>query len=123
MQFGQPVSREPAGFEYDYFTLPPASPAMLSHSVEVHLAASFSSAGYPDWASSRPELLLLKVKSKPHLPWPPPPSGQFNLGNSSSHLVLKYGWEVHLAASFSSEGYPGWAFSPPELLLLKVGPI
>ena len=48
---------------YDYFQLPDISPAMLTHSVEVRVRASFSSEGYGAWAAVRPELLLLKARA------------------------------------------------------------
>ncbi len=50
---------------YDYFQLPDISPAMLTHSVEVRVRASFSSEGYGTWAAVRPELLLLKARPLP----------------------------------------------------------
>ena len=50
---------------YDYFQLPDISPAMLTHSVEVRVRASFSSEGYGAWAAVRPELLLLKARTPP----------------------------------------------------------
>ena len=52
-----------AARRYDYFQLPDISPAMLTHSVEVRIRASFSSEGYGTWAAVRPELLLLKAGS------------------------------------------------------------
>ena len=50
---------------YDFFQLPDTSPAMLTHAVEVRVSASFSSDGYGQWATARPELLLLKVRATP----------------------------------------------------------
>ncbi len=63
------VNKEESSFEYDFFQLPEISPAMLTHSVEVRIRASFSSSGYGEWAASRPELLLLKAR--PLTPIPP----------------------------------------------------
>lgn len=62
LQYGVPVVKEASSFEYDFFQLPEISPAMLTHSVEVRVRASFSSNGYGEWAAARPELLLLKVQ-------------------------------------------------------------
>lgn len=62
LQYGMPVVKEASSFEYDFFQLPEISPAMLTHSVEVRVRASFSSDGYGEWAAARPELLLLKVR-------------------------------------------------------------
>ena len=53
---------------YDFFQLPDTSPAMLTHSVELRVAASFSSDGYGQWAAARPELLLLKARRRRMLP-------------------------------------------------------
>ena len=61
LQYGVPVTKAAASFEYDFFQLPEISPAMLTHSVEVRVRASFSSEGYGEWAAARPELLLLKA--------------------------------------------------------------
>ncbi len=72
-----PVTKAAASFEYDFFQLPEISPAMLTHSVEVRVRASFSSDGYGEWAAARPELLLLKAR--------PPDSHLFNY-TCSSHL-------------------------------------
>ena len=58
-----PVSKAEANFEYDFFQLPEISPAMVTHSVEVRIQASYWSSGYGEWAAARPELLLLKVCS------------------------------------------------------------
>lgn len=61
LQYGVPVSKPKAAFEYDFFQLPDFNPAMLTHSVEVRIRASYASDGYSEWAAARPELLLLKV--------------------------------------------------------------
>ena len=60
--FGSVVAVPERAFEYDFFQLPELTPSILTHSVEVTITASFSSAGYGQWAASRPELLLLKVR-------------------------------------------------------------
>ena len=61
LEYAVPVSKAEANFEYDFFQLPDISPAMLTHSVEVRVQASYWSSGYGEWAAARPELLLLKV--------------------------------------------------------------
>ena len=68
LQYGVPVTKPESNFEYDFFQLPEISPAMLTHSVEVRVRASFSSDGYGEWAAARPELLLLKACLALHLP-------------------------------------------------------
>ena len=63
LEYGVQVYKEQSNFEYDFFQLPDISPAMLTHSVEVRIRASYWSTGYGEWAAARPELLLLKVRS------------------------------------------------------------
>ena len=63
LEYDVPVSKDEANFEYDFFQLPDINPAMLTHSVEVRISASYWSSGYGEWAAARPELLLLKVRS------------------------------------------------------------
>ena len=63
LEYGEPVSKGEANFEYDFFQLPDINPAMLTHSVEVRIRASYFSNGYGEWAAARPELLLLKVST------------------------------------------------------------
>ena len=47
---------------YEYFHLPRITEAQIKNSVELVLAASFSSSeGYSEWVAARPELLLIKV--------------------------------------------------------------
>lgn len=61
LEFGQQLSKEQSSFEYHYYELPAVSTSMLSHSVEVRFTISFASSNYGAWATSKPELLLLKV--------------------------------------------------------------
>ncbi len=68
LAYGISVAKANASFKYDFFQLPDFNPAMLTHSVEVRIQASYSSDGYSEWAAARPELLLLKVGC--HF-WPP----------------------------------------------------
>jgi hypothetical protein len=68
MEFGRPIITPESGFEYEFFQLPEVTAGMLTHSVEVQMAVSYSSTGYTEWAAARPELLLLKACP------PPPPS-------------------------------------------------
>ena len=79
------MSKDEANFEYDFFQLPDINPAMLTHSVEVRISASYWSSGYGEWAAARPELLLLKVWSMLHT-W----CNHFNINVSIGTCVI--GW-------------------------------
>jgi len=87
LEYDVPVSKDEANFEYDFFQLPDINPAMLTHSVEVRISASYWSSGYGEWAAARPELLLLKVWSMLHT-W----CNHFNINVSIGTCVI--GWEA-----------------------------
>lgn len=61
LEYGSLVQKEETAFEYEYYQLPPITPAMLTHSVEVRFLASFSSSTYGMLTAAKPELLLLEA--------------------------------------------------------------
>ena len=67
LQYGQQVSKPEQVFEYDFFDLPPITPDMLTHSVEVRVQASYNSSSYGYYSAAHPEILLIRVRGTPRI--------------------------------------------------------